>query len=84
MYWILNIRKSNAFNYFISSSLIDFIFNKSNKTNADKKSDVESAKHEFAFDNPYFKEDDTIDGVKKDTTILLEGTNYLIMSLKLT
>lgn len=52
---------------------------------------MESSKHEFAFDNPYFKDDDTIDGIKKDnyqtqkdTIILLEGTNYLILSIKLT
>jgi hypothetical protein len=51
---------------------------------------VESAKHEFAFDNPYFTDDDTIDGVKKDsyqtqkdTIILLEGTNCLILSIEL-
>lgn len=58
---------------------LDFIFNK-NKTNTGTNADVESSKHEFAFDNPYFKDDDTIDGIKKDnyqtqkdTIILLEG-----------
>jgi len=65
---------------------------KKNNTNVGTKADVESAHHEYAFDNPYFKEDDAIDGHKKDnnqtqkeTIILLEGKplSYLVDQLML-
>lgn len=47
-----------------------------------RKVDLESAKQDYAFDNPYFEDDEkavktATDGPQRDTIISVKGINYL-------